>query len=120
MRRPYDPAKPDPHGIHAAVEQERLASRFRDRSSRQRVHPVQNDISRLVDFVAARRLRQPGVVDLLRRTLKHVDTDALRFLVSAVLDHGTCDRYMKRRCARLLGYCETIEAALMQKEKHDD
>lgn len=51
MRHPYDPAKPDPLGIHAEVERERLRSRCRDRCSRGRVHPVDNDIVRLVTFI---------------------------------------------------------------------
>ena len=114
-RYPYDPTKPDPLGIHAEVERERLESRFRDGCSRSKIHPVDNDIGRLIDFVAARRLRQPGVMKLLWRVLHRVDTEAIRLLVDIVLTKGSYGQAMQSRCQRLLDYCVIIDAALALK-----
>ena len=118
MRHPYDPNKPDPLGIHAEVERERLASRYRDRSSRGHVHPIDADVGALIDFAASRRLRQPDVLNLLRRVLHRVDTPAIRLLVAMVLTKGSCDRHMKRRCARLIEYCDTLDFALAVKAEY--
>lgn len=103
--------------IRAEVERETRRSRYRDRTSRCRIHPIKHDVSQLMAFVIARRLRQPGVTDLLRRVLKRVDTRAVRQLVSIVLENGSYPPTMRRRCDRLLGYCATIEAALALKAR---
>ena len=120
MRHPYDPTKPDPLGIHAEVERERLASRFRDRRSGERIHPIAADVGGLIDFVASRRQRQPDAMNLLRRLFVSTDTLAIRLLLVMVLTKGACNRAMKRRCARLLGYCEIIEAAFALGEELND
>src|SRR5258706_6959000 len=99
MRRPYDPNKPDPLGIHAEVERERLASRFRDRCSRAKIHPIQYDIDKLIDFVIQRRRGSaPTAFDAARRVLHVVDTTAIRLLVSVVLEHGRYGLSMRCRC----------------------
>jgi hypothetical protein len=121
MRKEYRPDMDDPLGIHAEVERARLKSRFRDRFSRSRIHPIQHDVDWLCTFVMTRRLRQPGVMDLLRRIQPpHLSLrqqleslDAIRLLVDIVLQKGSCDRVMKRRCARLLEMCDTLEAGLL-------
>lgn len=104
-------------GIQEEIREETKRSRFRDRWSRRKIHPVQNDINKLVGFVINRRMRQPGVTDLLRRVLHRVDTEAIRFLVEMVLQTGSCGWFMSRRCKRLLEYCDTIEAALAQRKE---
>jgi hypothetical protein len=116
MRQEYPD---DPDGIRAAIREEVKRSRFRDRSSGGRVHPIQHDVNMVLDFIIDRRRRQaPAVFDAARKVLKHVDTEALRFLVSTVLEDGRCDNYMNRRCARLLEYCATIDSALALKGGH--
>ena len=92
----------DPAGIRAAVREEVRKSRFRDKCSGIRVHPIQHDIGAVIDFVIQRRRRQaPAAFDAARRVLRRVDTTALRFLVSTVLEDGRCDIRMRRRCERL-------------------
>jgi hypothetical protein len=108
--------------IHAEVERERLKSRYRDRTSGRRVHPTHHDVARLIDFATDRRKRHGRVVrEAARRLLPPYDgvvptstdrTEALRFLVSVVLDGGSCGCVMQRRCARVIGYCDVIETAL--------
>lgn len=96
------------------IRDETAASRFRDRFSRERVHPVTRDINQLINFTIRRRLRHaPAVLDANRRVLRRVDTKALRFLVSVVLHGGAYDLTMRRRCDRILGYCDVLEAALL-------
>lgn len=114
MRRQFPD---DINGFRAAVREETKRSRFRDRWSRERIHPVQHDVNRLLNFIIERRRRSPSMVfDAARTVLKRVDTDAIRLLVSTVLDGG-CGETMRRRCARLIGYCEIIEAALALRER---
>jgi hypothetical protein len=111
----------DPLGIHAEVERERLASRFRDRCSRERIHPIQYDINKLLDFIIQRRRRSaPAAFDAARRVLRVVDTTAIRLLVSVVLEQGRYGWSMRCRCERLLGYCDTLEAALALRDATDD
>lgn len=109
-------APDDPLGIRAEVERERLKSRYRDRNSLERVHPIQHDVNMILAFIIVRRRRSaPAAFDAARRVLRAVDTSALRVVVSTVLDGGQSDRTTKRRCARILGYCTTIETALALK-----
>jgi len=56
-------------------------------------------------------LRQPGVMNLLRRILHQTDTPAIRLLVEMVLTKGSCGWFMRRRCERLLAHCDQVEAA---------
>jgi hypothetical protein len=120
MRYPYDPTQSDPLGIRAAVERERLKSRFRDRCSRERIHPIANDFGRLFDFVMSRRRRQPGALDLLRRSLNRTDVAAILSLVEMVLTKGACNRAMRRRCARLIWYCEQLVMVFVLKGALND
>jgi len=101
--------------IREEIERETRTSRHRDRISGGRVHEIQHDVNQLVHFVATRRQRQPGVFDAARRVCRTIDTEALRFLVALVLG-GSSYPAMRRLCARIIGYCETVEAALALKE----
>ncbi len=102
----------DPAGIHAAVERERRASRHRDRFSRTRVHPVQHDLTLLIDFVLSRRIRQPETLGAVRRAIAAVDTDAVRCLIDVALTRAATTAAIRRVCGRLSANCETLEAAL--------
>ena len=98
--------------IPEEIADETRRSRFRDHCSGRRCHPIQNDIMRLFDFVEARRMRQPNVLNLLRATLNHFDPAAIRELVRIVQEEGQCGWWMHRRCRRLLDYCTTLEAVM--------
>lgn len=114
MSHKYDPTKPDPLGIRAETESERLKSRFRDSRTRERIHPIDYDIHKLLDFILERRRRakpHDAVWDAALRVLETVDTQALRFLVSTIFDKGRVDHVTRRRCRRVLGYCDTVNKA---------
>lgn len=94
------------------IREETSKSRFRDRWSGERVHPISYDITLLINFTSLRRLRDaPDILDAIRRAMRGVDTKALRFLVSAAL-RGSCSLAMQRRCDRVLAYCDAIDAAV--------
>lgn len=99
--------------IRAEIERETRTSRRRNRVSRERVHPYQHDIDRLVDFVIDRRATQPGAIEAVRRIHKSVDIEAMRFLIGLVLEQGRSDLATKRRCERLLAHCRTVDRALL-------
>jgi len=102
--------------IRNEVERETRKSRYRDRFSRQRLHPITADIGALVSFVIDRRRRQAGALELARCALGVIDTEVIRLLVE-IVRRGSCNRAMLRRCRRLEHYCEIIEAALALKGK---
>jgi hypothetical protein len=111
LRRIILRAAQDCRTIPAAIERETRHSRFRDRCSRERVHPVKHDVGMLLDVVMTSRRRQtPAVLDAARRVLKGTDTMALRVLIAAVLE-GNGDVAMRHRCERLLESCDTYEKA---------
>ena len=110
MKRP--PRNEFERQVFEETERETRRSRFRDRISRQRVDPYQWDINQLVEFLISRRLRQPGTLDLARRIQRSVDTEALRLAIALVLEKGSYPPAMRRRCERIEGYCNVIEAAL--------
>lgn len=120
MRHPYDPTEPDPLGIYAETERERLKSRIRDKTSGERLHLIDADVGGLIDFVASRRRRQANAMNLSRRILRRTDPAAILSLVEMVLTKGACNRAMRRRCARLLWYCEQLALAFMLKEALND
>ena len=95
--------------IHGEVERERRKSKFRDRCSRDRVHPITHDLVYIVDFVIDRRTRHARAAFVAtRRVLTRVDTEAMRYLVDVVLEGGACDVTTRRRCGRLLEYCNAV------------
>ncbi|MBP7779488.1 MAG: hypothetical protein KA371_20410 [Acidobacteria bacterium] len=96
---------------------ETARSRYRDRVSRERVHPIDYDVSALINFALERRLRHPQTMQAVRRATYRVDTDALRLLVHIATEGGATNRALRARCARVLGYCDTIEAALALRDK---
>jgi len=98
--------------IYEETERETRKSRFRDRISRQRVDPYQYDITMLINFLASRRLRQPGTRDIVLRIHRSVDTEALRLAIALVLEKGSYTPAMRRRCERIEGYCNAFESAL--------
>lgn len=109
--------------LYEQVERETRRSRHRERISGRcgtfgriaigkRVHPYQHDINELVAFLISRRLRQAGMPDLVRRIRRSVDTQALRLALEMVREKGSFDMVMRRRCERIEGYCNLIEAAL--------
>ena len=95
--------------IPAAIERETRTSRYRDRG--ERVHPIQHDINRLINFVLARRKNQQGALGLARRCYRSVDTEALCLLVDMVLEQGSYDAATRRCCERVLAYCTLLDAA---------
>jgi hypothetical protein len=98
--------------IYEEIERETRKSRYRDRASGRRVHPYDHDITMLINFLASRRLRQPGMRDLVLRIYRSVDTEALRLAIALVLEKGNYDLATLRRCERIERYCDVIEAAL--------
>jgi hypothetical protein len=114
-------------GIRDELREETSKSRFRDNCSRRRKHPIDNDFNKLLDFIIDRRRREPrSTFDAARIVLGMGDPkvnrpQAIRLLVSVVLAPGvrggSCGWLMRRRCKRLLEYCDTIEAALAWKER---
>jgi predicted DNA-binding WGR domain protein len=109
------PDEQDATEIRAQVERETRRSRYRDRWSRERMHPIQHDVSQLIDFVMERRRRETDGARVGLRVLERVDTEALRLLVE-MARRGHLDRTMRRRCQRVDYYCLVIEKAL---ELHD-
>ena len=118
MRRSFtDPRAEDvATAIRDAVECETRRSRYRDRWSREPVHPAQHDVGAIIDFVIDRRKRQQGALEAARRVCKSVDTAALRFLIAVVLDGGVSTVAIRRSCTRVLAHCDAIEAALAQRQ----
>jgi len=105
--------KRDLEAIPEQIRIETSRSRYRDHGTRRRVHPLDHDLGALIEFAVDRRRREgPAVCDAARRVMTMVDTDALRFLIRVVLEHGQCNITVKRRCARLLAHCENLDAAL--------
>jgi hypothetical protein len=117
MRREFPD---DVNGFRAAVREETKRSRFRDRWSRERIHPFDYDVHSIVGFVIERHRRfPPEVFDAARILCRRTDTDAIRVLVYAVLE-GPCGLVMRRRCGRLLWYCDVIETALAIRDWYND
>ncbi len=104
--------RPPSDDVCGEVERETRRSRYRDRCSRMRLHPIQHDIAQLVDFVMERRRRQRDGLAAARCVLETVNTDALRTLIHLAREHGRCNRTMRRRCERIENYCLIIETAL--------
>ena len=72
---------------------------------------VERDVGQLVDFVAEHRRRHGAIaMPTVHRVMRRVDTAALRALVRVALS-GRCNWTLRRRCARILSYADTIDAA---------
>jgi hypothetical protein len=104
--------------IRDQVEAERQRSRYRDHFSRERKHPISNDLIKILDFVSSRRLgRDPlsatrrARLNACRSVLDSVDVNAMRVLIAAVKE-GCYDLTMEDRIIRLESYCDAIEMAL--------
>ena len=111
--------------IPEEIADETRRSRFRDRCSRRRKHPINNDVSKLLDFIINRR--RHSAFAAARVVLGMEDGDklqAFRLLVAVTLAPGIrgggCGWFMRRRCERILGYADTIESALAQRNRFRD
>ena len=102
--------------IRAEIERETRTSRHRDRVSGERVHPIEHDVNQLINFVTDRRLRQPDALPAARRANKSVDTEALRVLIEIALKRGATTTAIRRRCSRIVTYCDVIETAVASRE----
>jgi hypothetical protein len=105
--------------IAVEIADKTTRSPYRDSVTGKRLHPIQADLDRLLDFVAARRATYPGALDAARRALRQIDTAAIRDVVAAVLEGGAVDTSTRRRCERVTGYCDTLDAALALRSEFD-
>jgi hypothetical protein len=92
-------------------ERDTREGKRRDRLSRKLIHPVIWDINHLTRFCARRRMRQPDTLDVLRRLHgDHADSEALRKLVSIMLERGRCEMTYRRSCERLEQAANILDA----------
>jgi hypothetical protein len=99
-------------GLREEVAAETARSRFRDRSTGKRIHPISADIRRLIDYAVDRRRRHPdarGIRDAAHTLYHRNDPEAMRVLVDAILDYGACTPTIRRTCERVLVYCDQLD-----------
>jgi len=103
--------------IRERLEREISQSRYRDRVSRHRIHPIEHDLNALIEFVICRRSDHEDTLDAARRALARVNTEAVRFLIAAVRERGTHPKWIADVCVRLEENCSTIETALLLRKR---